>query len=187
MEEETRQVVSALLDALARPDEGMFGRPRYTDADYCRMACHLIFRCQRCGTCCRTGDPIRLRREDLAAIARHLKIPIGRAARKYALLDPERPEALLFRHVKPCKLYDERARRCKIYPARPWSCRIFPFLGIYGSEDRVLVHSTCPGSLQAMSDLEKAMEEARASAPRAPTSEETRRAREMLERALKEV
>jgi hypothetical protein len=38
-----------------------------------------------------------------------------------------------------------------------------------------------------MRDLEEAMEEVRASAPRAPTLQEGRRAREMLERALKEV
>lgn len=188
MEEKARQVAMALLDALARPDEAAFGRLKYTDVDYCRMACHLLFQCQRCGTCCRTGDPIRLRREDLAAVARHLKIPLSRAAKKYALPDPQRPEALLFRQVKPCKFYDEGARGCKIYPARPWSCRIFPFLGIYGSEDKVLVHSSCPGSVQAMRTLEKAMEEARAdSAARAPTLQGVRAAREKLERALKEL
>jgi Fe-S-cluster containining protein len=187
MEEKVRQVATALLEALARPEEAAFGRPRYMVVDYCRMACHLLFQCQRCGTCCRTGDPIRLRREDLAAIARHLKIPLSRAAKKYTLPDPERPEALLFRHVKPCKFYDEGAKGCKIYPARPWSCRIFPFLGIYGSEDQVLVHSSCPGSLQAMKDLERALEEARTGSAGAPTLQEARMAREKLERALKEV
>ena len=175
------------MEALARPDEAVFGRPGYVAVDYYRMACHLLFQCQRCGTCCRTGDPIRLRQKDLAALSRHLKIPLSQAAKKYALPDPERPKSLLFRHVKPCKFYDEGAKGCKIYPARPWSCRIFPFLGIYGSEDKVLVHSSCPGSLQAMNDLEKAFEEARASALRAPTLLEARAAREKLERALKEV
>jgi hypothetical protein len=46
--------------------------------------------------------------------------------------------------------------------ARPWSCRIFPFLGIYGSEDRVKVNESCPGSVQTMKTLTAALEEARA-------------------------
>jgi Fe-S-cluster containining protein len=184
---DAKQVATALLVALARPEEARLGRPAYTDVDYYRMACHLLFRCQRCGTCCRTGNPIRLRQQDIAAIARHLKIPLSRAAKKYVQPDPERPEGLRFRYVKPCKFYDERAKICKIYPARPWSCRIFPFLGIYGSEDRVLIHSSCPGSLQAMLDLEKALEEARGVAPPAPSLQEARMAREMLEKALNDI
>jgi Fe-S-cluster containining protein len=187
MEEEAKQVATALFIALARPEEARWGRPAYTEVDYYRMACHLLFQCQRCGTCCRTGDPIRLRQQDLVAIARHLKIPLSRAAKKCAQPDPEKPESLRFRYVKPCKFYDERAKACKIYPARPWSCRIFPFLGIYGSEDQVLVHSSCPGSLQAMKDLEKALEEVRATAPRHPSLQEARSARERLERALKDI
>jgi Fe-S-cluster containining protein len=185
---ETRQVAAALLEALARPEEEASGRPAYTDVDYCRMACHLLFQCRRCGTCCRTGDPIRLRQKDLAAIARHLKIPLSRAAKKYALPDPEKPDALLFKQVKPCKFYDEGARGCKIYPARPWSCRIFPFLGVYGSEDRVLVHSSCPGALQAMRELEEAMEAERAVfRAHSPTLQDARMARKKLERALKDL
>jgi len=180
-------VATALLEALASPEEAASGPPGYTEVDYYRMACHLLFQCQRCGTCCRTGDPIRLRRQDLVAIARALKIPLSRAAKKYVLPDPERPEALRFRHVRPCKFYDEGARGCKIYTARPWSCRIFPFLGVYGSVDKVLVHSSCPGALQAMRDLEEAMEEARASFSRAPTLQEAKMARERLEGALKDV
>ena len=43
--------------------------------------------------------------------------------------------------------------------ARPWSCRIFPFLCIYGSEDKVLIHESCPGSIEAHQALMAALEE----------------------------
>lgn len=160
-DEETGEIAAILRLAVSLPDERAFDQPampRYTEVDYCRMACHLIFRCQRCGNCCTTGDPIRLRRQDVAILARHLKIPLQKALRKYTVPDHERPGLLAFKHVRPCKFYDPVERSCKIYPARPWSCRIFPFLGIYGSEDRVVVNESCPGSVAAMRALTEAMQ-----------------------------
>ena len=76
------------------------------------------------------------RQEDAARLAKHLKIPLNKAIKKYTLPDPDKPGALDFKHILPCKFYDASIRGCKIYSARPWSCRIFPFLGVYGSEDQ---------------------------------------------------
>ncbi len=157
-----KEIAIALLKATALPDEQVFAElaaPRYTTIDYYRMACHLLFECQRCGTCCTTGDPIRLRPEDAALLAKHLKIPLSKAIKKYTIPDPDKPGALDFKHIRPCKFYDPEAKGCKIYAARPWSCRIFPFLGIYGSEDRVKVNESCPGSVQTMKTLTAALEE----------------------------
>jgi Fe-S-cluster containining protein len=126
------------------------------------MACHMIFLCQRCGNCCTTGDPIRLRPEDVAAIAKSLKIPLNKALKKYTIQDPKKAGVLDFKHILPCKFYDLSAKGCKIYAIRPWSCRIFPFLGIYGSEDRVLVNELCPGSVETMKILKEAIEIVRA-------------------------
>jgi Fe-S-cluster containining protein len=123
-----------LLSATSLPDWQVFrdlDAPRYTTVDYYRMACHMIFLCQRCGNCCTT--------EDVAAIAKSLKIPLNKALKKYTIQDPKKAGVLDFKHILPCKFYDLSAKGCKIYAIRPWSCRIFPFLGIYGSEDQVLV------------------------------------------------
>jgi len=160
-----KEIAVTLLKATALPDEQVFtelAEPKYTAVDYYRMACHLLFECQRCGTCCTTGDPIRLRREDAARLAKHLKIPLNKAVKKYTLPDPDKPGVLDFKHIRPCKFYDSEAKGCKIYAVRPWSCRIFPFLGIYGSEDRVKVNESCPGSVQTMKALTAALEEIRA-------------------------
>lgn len=158
-------VALQLLKAISLPDDQVFtglSEPCYTTADYYRMACHHLFICKRCGHCCTTGDPIRLRSEDAGAIARHLKIPHNKFIKKFTVPDPDKPGVLDFKHILPCKFYDSRGTLCKIYAARPWSCRIFPFLGIYGSEDRVVVKESCPGSVETMNLLTNALEEAHA-------------------------
>ncbi len=162
-----RKVALQLLCATSLPDGQIFTKldaPRYTTVDYYRMACHMIFECQRCGNCCTTGDPIRLKPEDAAAIAKCLKIPLNKALKKYTIQDPEKSGVLDFKHILPCKFYDLSAKGCKIYAVRPWSCRIFPFLGIYGSEDRVVVNESCPGSVKTMDILKEAIEVVRADA-----------------------
>lgn len=165
LEKNPRTIAVMLLKATALPDGQIFtelASAKYTTIDYYRMACHLLFKCQRCGNCCTTGDPIRLRPEDAALLAKQLKIPFNKALKKYTMPDPNKPGVLDFKHIKPCKFYDPAAGGCKLYLARPWSCRIFPFLGIYGSEDRVKVNESCPGSVQTMRTLTTALEEARA-------------------------
>ena len=161
---DAKEIAILLLKAIALPDERVFsglGVPKYTTIDYCRMACHMLFCCQHCGTCCTTGDPIRLRPEDAVALAKHLKIPLQKIIKKYTLPDPDRAGALDFKHTRPCKFYDPTAKGCKIYVARPWSCRIFPFLGIYGSEEKILINEACPGAVETMKNLTASLEAAR--------------------------
>jgi Fe-S-cluster containining protein len=159
-----KQIAIILLKATALPDEKIytdFSAPKYTTVDYYRMACHLIFRCHQCGTCCTIGDPIRLKMDDAAILAKHFKIPLNKAIKKYTIPDPDNPEVLNFKHIRPCKFFNYIANGCKIYAARPWSCRIFPFLGIYGSENQVKVNESCPGSVETMKILTTSLEEIR--------------------------
>lgn len=192
LEKDPKKIAVMLLKATALPDGQIFTSlktAKYTTIDYYRMACHLLFRCRHCGNCCTTGDPIRLRPEDAALLARHLKIPLNKALKKYTVPDPDKPGVLDFKHIKPCKFYDPAARGCKLYLARPWSCRIFPFLGIYGSEDRVKVNESCPGSVETMKTLTAALEEARADQvlAHAYSLEEIRSAKELIRSVLKSV
>ncbi len=187
-----KEIAMALLKAIALPDEQVFpeiASPKYTTIDYYRMACHLLFKCQRCGTCCTTGDPIRLRPDDAALLAKHLKIPLSKAIKKYTIPDPDKPGVLDFKHIRPCKFYDPEAKGCKIYAARPWSCRIFPFLGIYGSEDRVKVNESCPGSVQTMKVLTAALEELRLDPIHSYTSDtrEIKRSKQLFRATLESV
>jgi Fe-S-cluster containining protein len=187
-----KAIARILHVATSLPDRQAFtemDRALYTTVDYYRMACHLIFKCHRCGTCCTTGDPIRLKIEDATAIARHLKIPLNKAIKKLTIPDPNRPGVLDFKHILPCKFYDKKAGGCKIYVARPWSCRIFPFLGVYGSEDHVVVNESCPGSVETMKKLTEALEDVRSDQKNAGPHEpaEVKRAKEFLRQALSQV
>ena len=165
-----------------------FNVTKYTATDYTRMACHILFRCQRCGTCCTKGDPIRMRPEDAAKLAKHLKIPLNKFLKKYTIPDPKKPGVLNFKHILPCKFYDQKAGGCKVYSARPWSCRIFPFLGVYGSSDQVVVNPSCPGSVETMRILTRAMEEVqREQEGYSPSMEEIRRSKEKLRSALESI
>jgi Fe-S-cluster containining protein len=180
-----REVVLALLQATAKLEGTEKGE--FTSVDFYRIACQAVFRCHRCGICCTTGDPIKLKEEDLVKLARHLKTPLQKASKKYtvSLKDASGGEVLAFKNVRPCKFYDPVLRGCKIYPVRPWSCRIFPFLGIYGSADRVVVHSSCPGAVEAAKRLAALVEELRPSVERSPPDHEaSRRAREWLSELL---
>ena len=186
-----KDVALLLYWAMMLPDGEVFpqpDQPKYTSADYTRMACHILFCCKRCGTCCTTGDPIRLRPEDAVQLAKHLKIPLNKALKKYTVPDPRRAEVLNFKHILPCKFYDKRAEGCKIYSARPWSCRIFPFLGVYGSSRQVVVNPSCPGSVETMTALTEAMEEVRREQQGySPSREEIRRSKERLRSALESI
>jgi Fe-S-cluster containining protein len=183
---DAKDVAITLLKATSMSDEAIFtdlSSPKYTSIDYYRMACHMIFECKRCGNCCTTGDPIRLTHEDIIRIAKHLKMPLNKAIKKLTIPDPSRPNVRDFKHILPCKFYDPQIKGCKLYSARPWSCRIFPFLGIYGSEDRVKIHESCPGSVETMNILMAALEDVR-SLVTAPDPDAVREAKERLKAAL---
>lgn len=186
-----KEVALLLFRAMMLPDREVFKEfnvTKYTATDYTRMACHILFRCQRCGTCCTAGDPIRLRAEDAAKLAKHLKIPLNKFLKKYTIPDPKKPGVLDFKHILPCKFYDRKAGGCKVYSVRPWSCRIFPFLGVYGSSDQVVVNPSCPGSVETMRILTEAMEEVqREQEGYPPSPEEIRRSKESLRRTLDEL
>lgn len=192
-EKDPQKIALLLLKATALTDEQVFKEldaPKYTSVDYVRMACHILLKCQRCGTCCTTGDPIRLLSEDVALLAKHLKIPFDKALKKYTIPDPDRAGVLNFKHILPCKFYNQGTKGCKIYEIRPWSCRIFPFLGIYGSPNQIKVNESCPGSVETMKILTEAVEEARkgqldsASDSAAINPDEVREAKKLLRSAL---
>lgn len=190
-EKDPKIVALLLLKAMTLPDGEVFQKfdlPKYTSVDYTRMACHILFRCQRCGTCCTTGNPIRLRPQDAVLLAKQLKIPLNKTLNKYTIPDPEKTGVLNFKHILPCKFYDPHARGCKIYSARPWSCRIFPFLGVYGSPDKVMVNESCPGSVETMRILTEAMEEVRTEQDKSVLSlDEIRKSKVLLREILDEL
>ena len=187
-------VARKLLLATSLPDEKVFFEktiPMNTVVDYYRIACNVLFVCEKCGTCCTTGNPIRLREEDIKRISKHLKIPLNKAVKKYTIPDPNRQGTLNFKNILPCKFYDPALCTCKIYMARPWSCRIFPFIGIYGSDKEVKVHEACKGSVKSVKALTDAIEKIRfetdSNASKTPQLEMVKLAKQWFKDALNSV
>lgn len=185
-----REIAIKLIEATS-----MLGDPRAEDplvptlseADYYRIACHMLFVCKRCGTCCTTGDPIKLREDDVRRIARYLGVTPSRAMKRYVVrrVSESGKVFLAMKQTRPCRFYDPSTKGCRIYEARPWSCRIFPFLGIYGSEDSVKVHTSCPGSIEAVRLLTEALSELHESGYRSTEDPDAvRRARRWFDEAL---
>ncbi|WP_369425613.1 YkgJ family cysteine cluster protein, partial [Methanothrix sp.] len=130
---------------------------------------------------------IKLREEDVRRIARHLRITPSRAMKRYVArrVSETGKGFLAMKHTRPCRFYDPSAKGCRIYEARPWSCRIFPFLGIYGSDDAVKVHTSCPGSIEAVKALTEALSELRESGYRGTGDPDVvRRARRWFDEIL---
>ena len=104
----------------------------------------LSFECRKCGDCC-TGAPgtIYVSRDEIDAIAGHLKIPVKQFCSRY--LYPYRDSYSICEDRQGrCLFYNDG---CLIYALRPSQCRTFPFwfsnLRSQKRWQQVAVH--CPG------------------------------------------
>jgi len=104
------------------------------------------FICKMCGNCCKDMDSIHINTEDVKRIARHYKIPVDKARRKYAQPHPSLIGELTLKQIDPCKFFDPIKNICKIYSVRPIICRSYPFLsGDNLNRNEIVRYSTCPG------------------------------------------
>ena len=85
------------------------------------------FECRRCGACCRIPGFVRLKGEDSARIAEHLKMSESEFLERFTSLHPDRLSLVLNdRGDGACSMLSED-NRCRIYPVRPKMCRTFPY------------------------------------------------------------
>jgi len=113
--------------------------------DQLRIILQGIFRCKGCGRCCVTTDPIILNGDDVQALARHFKIPVSRALKRYVRAHPDLPGQQCMKETEPCQFFDTSRARCRIYEIRPQVCRLYPFLS---GEGRARLD--CPASLEVL-------------------------------------
>ena len=124
--------------------------------DYVRIQAQLDFKCQRCGVCCQTADPIDLYPKDIRRLASYFNISLEEAVLEYTIPHPNEPDLRAFKVTAPCRFYDDARRGCKIYQARPMVCRCSPFLspgqiGLQGVE----IYEDCPASEKSLKRIEK--------------------------------
>lgn len=105
----------------------------------------LRFECQRCGACCR-GEPgyVWVRGNEIRAIARFLRLPVGDFARRY-VREALGAYSLVELPNGDCVFWSPEG--CRIYPVRPTQCRTFPFWQEYVQSPRGWRRAArrCPG------------------------------------------
>lgn len=86
----------------------------------------LKFECTGCGKCC-TGSPgyVWVSKEEIAAIAEYLKIPVDKFVIRYLKKVGKRHSLVEFSKNYDCVFLKDN--RCSIYPVRPTQCRTFPW------------------------------------------------------------
>jgi len=87
----------------------------------------LRFECSQCGDCC-TGAPgyVWVNREEIAALAAHLKMEVADFEQKYVRQVGIR-KSLIEYDNGDCVFFDTQARNCSVYEARPRQCKTWPF------------------------------------------------------------
>ena len=83
-----------------------------------------VFRCTRCGDCCRGFGGTYLTESDVVTISRHISVAADRFAADFC----ERSGSRLVLRQRPdgyCVFWD---RLCKIHPVKPRMCRQWPFI-----------------------------------------------------------
>ena len=92
----------------------------------------LAFECQGCGRCCRGPEEgyVWVTAEEIATIARHLKIPEAQMRKKYVRRAAGRYSLVEVKGNRDCVFLDMDeggCGGCRIYSVRPTQCRTWPF------------------------------------------------------------
>lgn len=83
------------------------------------------FACRQCGTCCRWPGNVVLIPEDIADLARFLRMTEDAFVQRYTTLSANRKALSLTEKPDGSCLFLE-GDRCQVYLARPRQCREFP-------------------------------------------------------------
>lgn len=89
------------------------------------MAPHDVFRCRRCGACCRWPGAVRLFAADVERLAAALGLETGAFTERFCRLAPNRAHLVLAERADGACVFLE-GNDCRVYEARPTQCRAFP-------------------------------------------------------------
>lgn len=94
-----------------------------------RYICHKVFKCKKCGQCCKNPPIVILTKNDIFRMAKHFKKSYRNILDEYTrnAISAEGAKVLSIKYTKPCMFLDE-SNECKIYKVRPVICTLYPFL-----------------------------------------------------------
>lgn len=86
-----------------------------------------LFKCRRCGTCCRIQGVVHLQRGEEASLATYLQLDVLAFTEKFTRLSPDRRGLVLKDNPDgSCTMLDGNGL-CRVNDAKPTQCRDFPF------------------------------------------------------------
>ena len=102
-----------------------------------------LFKCRKCGECCKGYGGTYLTDNDIKAISRHIGTDPKRFVDQFCNLSGNRP-VLAQRKDGYCIFWD---RLCTIHPVKPLMCRKWPFLEsmLVDSNNWLIMADSCPG------------------------------------------
>ena len=86
-----------------------------------------IFKCARCGNCCRWEGVVHVRESELPAIARFLGITVAELIEKYTRLSNDRTGLVYTDHPDGSCIFLSEDNLCTINPVKPEQCTTFPY------------------------------------------------------------
>lgn len=88
-----------------------------------------VFKCVRCGNCCRWSGYVRLKELEINLIADHLGMEVQEFIDKYTRLTSDRRGLSLIENPDgSCIFHIDDPSGCEINEVKPIQCRNFPFL-----------------------------------------------------------
>lgn len=103
-----------------------------------------MFKCKRCGSCCKGESTVSLSKEEISRIAKFLNLSESKFLKKYTV---KRGDFRIEMKVKEgfCIFFDRKKRLCKIHPVKPKKCKEWPFVpAIFEDEESFkIIQNSC--------------------------------------------
>lgn len=102
-----------------------------------------IFKCKKCGGCCKGFGGTYVSPEDIEAISRYIGAELDGFVEKYCQMSGGKP-VLAQKKNGYCIFWDDL---CTIHPVKPYMCRAWPFIGsiLHDVSNWYIMASVCPG------------------------------------------
>lgn len=102
-----------------------------------------IFKCQKCGDCCKGYGGTFLTHKDILTIAKYIKTDPRSFIADYCQLSGDKP-ILAQGKSGYCIFWD---KQCQIHPVKPRMCKAWPFLKsvLVDLENWQIMAASCPG------------------------------------------
>ena len=137
------------LDEFIDPHEHTNGNALRLPVAYNDIGVNLffsIFKCERCGRCCISPDPITPENNFIAYLPSEYEYA-KKCLSKDIIKNHFQPKEFGYKCYYPCPFYTSSG--CSIYKHRPKVCSTYPIDPLTNESEYLIVDISCPGALKA--------------------------------------